>query len=205
MAPIYESDVAEERWSKTEWNHYELWEKVEQRVRRTNRLWIAGTVVVFLVLSSIPIVMQKGPKWATLGSLRTLGETINAMKAEAAIEHAPLRIRFPGDGSLNYQVEKVEHCGENVPPGKMVRSGSLVKPGQAADYVLLSRARGESLGVPGLIEEFCYDPLSGSLPAKRGETITGFAVIPSVDLAAGKLDRLSVLLLNGDSAEVSFE
>ena len=34
MVPIYESDVAEERWSKSEWNHYELWEKVEQRVRR---------------------------------------------------------------------------------------------------------------------------------------------------------------------------
>lgn len=50
MVPIYDSDVAEERWSKAEWRNYELWEKLEQRQIRKKRLWIMATILVFLMI-----------------------------------------------------------------------------------------------------------------------------------------------------------
>ncbi|MFL5815432.1 MAG: hypothetical protein ACJ763_17790 [Bdellovibrionia bacterium] len=205
MVPIYESDVAEERWSKTEWNHYELWEKVEQRIRRYNRLWIAATVFVFLLLSSVPIVMDQYPHWTALAATRRLGQEVDHMKREAAMAHVPYRIRFlKSDVSgVSYQVEKVDQCSS--PQGTIVRTGALVSASQVTQYMLLSRQMGESLSIPGLLEEYCYDPLRGSDPAARGENVSGFAVMPVKDLADHRADRIAVLLLTGPSAELSFE
>lgn len=202
MVPIYDSDVAEERWSKSEWGHYELWEKVEQRVRRHNRLWIGCTAVVFLALSSIPIVMDRGPKWRTLSSMRRLGQEVNLMKREAGIRHVAYRIRFAGDGSIAYRIERVASCSDPAAAGTLLRSDVLI---HGAGYVLVGPARGKALGIPGLLESFCYDPEQGNMEASKGDAVSGFAVIPAQDLAAGRLDRMSLLVLTGASAEVSFE
>src|SRR5947209_6501404 len=152
MAPIYESDVAEERWSKTEWNHYELWEKVEQRIRRYNRLWIAATVLVFLLLSSVPIVIDQYPRWTALAATRRLGQEIANMKRESAMTHVPYRIRFvqSGETGAEFQVEKLEKCGQAT--GTVVKTGTLVSAAQASKYRFLTRQMGESLSIPGLIE-----------------------------------------------------
>lgn len=205
MVPIYESDVAEERWSKTEWNHYELWEKVEQRIRRYNRLWIAATALVFLLLSSVPIVMDQYPHWTALAATRRLGQEIDSMKREAAVAHTPFRLRFiqAGENGVAFQVEKLDKCSS--PTGTVVRTGSLVSPNQISKYRFLTRQMGESLSIPGLLEEFCYDPLQGSETAVRGENVAGFAIAPVKDLTDRRTDRIAVLLLMGPSAELSFE
>jgi hypothetical protein len=205
MVPIYESDVAEERWSKTEWNHYELWEKVEQRIRRYNRLWIAATALVFLLLSSVPIVMDQYPHWTALAATRRLGQEIDNIKRDAAMVHVPFRLRFvksEGDG-VAYLVEKVDKCGATM--GTVVRSGSLVSANLVTKYEILTHQEGESVSIPGLLEEFCYDPLLGSDPFVRGENIAGFAIAPVKDLSTRRTDRIAVLLLTGPSAELSFE
>jgi hypothetical protein len=205
MVPIYESDVAEERWSKTEWNHYELWEKVEQRIRRYNRLWIASTALVFLLLSSVPIVIEQFPHWTALAATRRLGQEIERLKRDAATAHVPFRLIFLKDGidGVAYQVEKVEKC--NSPVGTVVRTGSLVSPKHIGQYQLLNHSQGEALSLPGLLERYCYDPLEGSEPAARGNDIAGFAVAPVKDLAEHRVDRIAVLLLEGPSSELSFE
>jgi hypothetical protein len=205
MVPIYESDVAEERWSKTEWNHYELWEKVEQRIRRYNRLWIAATAFVFLLLSSVPIVMEQYPHWTALAATRRLGQEIDHMKKDAAMAHVPFRIRFlmSEDNGVAYQVEKVEQC--TSPSGTIVRTGALVSVSEVSKYRLLTRQMGESLNIPGLLEEYCYDPLKGSGPAAQGDNVSGFAIAPVKDLTDRRTDRIAVLLLTGPSAELSFE
>lgn len=207
MAPIYESDVGEERWAKSQWNHYELWEKVEQRLRRHNRLWIAATAVVFVLLSSIPIVWDQSPKWHTLSITRSLGQEINRVKSLAGIEHQAYRIKFAGNGSLDYRIESAATCDAfSRAPGTWVESGSFLPPkAKPGEYVLLSAAQGEKLSVPGLTDEFCYDPLNGSAAQSRGESIIGFGIIPSQDLSESRMDRLSVLLSSGASADVSFE
>jgi hypothetical protein len=214
MVPIYDSDIAEERWSEAEWSHYELWERVEQRIRKHNRIWIAVTLFVFLLLSSIPIMIEQRPKWRTLSAVRRLGQEINQIKREAALSREAYRIRFEGSGSLSYVVETAPHCsgpGSGVggasgdsPVFRPLRSGSLLKS-DAASYALLSREQGNQLNVPGLLESFCYDPLTGSSTSSGGEGVAGFAVVPVNDLAAGRIDRLSVILLSGPSVDLSFE
>jgi hypothetical protein len=213
MVPIYDSDIAEERWSEAEWSHYELWERVEQRIRKHNRIWIGATVVVFLLLSSVPIVIEQRPKWQSLSAVRRLGQEINQIKRESALSREAYRIRFEGGGSLSYVVEVGSHCSsgggnqansEVAPVFRPLRTGSLLKS-DVASFALLAREQGNQLNVPGLLESFCYDPLTGSSTSAGGESIAGFAVAPVNDLATGRIDRLSVILLSGPSVDISFE
>jgi hypothetical protein len=220
MVPIYDSDLAEDRWSKAEWSHYELWEKVDQRIRKHKRLWIAATVLVFILLSSIPVIIEQRPKWRSLSAARKLGQEINWMKSEAAIHHSAYRIRFEGTGSLRYEVETADHCGNrgnraamangmgsvtgDPAAFKSVRSGSLLASGDES-FVLLSREQGQRLNIPQLLESYCYDPLQGGQAEGSADDIAAFAIIPVNDLSVGRMDRLSVLLLSGASAELSFE
>lgn len=213
MAPIYESDVAEKRWSESEWNHYEFWERVELRLKRNQRLWIAAAVIVFLGISSIPVVIDQRPRWASLAMSRYLAQELNRMKREASLEHSAFRIRFLGNGSLDYVVEKSESCQSSTV--LKVREKSLLSrtapllsqdANQAAPaFALLSSENGDSAGVPGLVTEFCYDPLQGSYPFVVGKPQIGFGIAPAHDLSAGRFDRLSVLLVSGASAELSFD
>ncbi len=198
MAPIHDTDVAEERWNQATWNQYELWEKVEHRARRKKRLWIAGTIGVFLLLSAVPILRDRWPKWASLGAARRLAREVNLMKREASVAHAAFRIRF--NGALEFQIEKSASCSEG---GAVVRKGSLREGDRG--YALIAPAAGEELGVPGLIESFCYDYLSGSEPVLKGRPLVGFGIIPVNDLAEKRTDRVSMLLLGGPSAEPSFD
>lgn len=203
MAPIYESDVAEKRWAEGEWNNYELWEKVEVRLRRIKRLWIAGAVIVFLLISSIPIVQEQRPKWMALSASRALGEEINFVKREASLQHVAHRIRFASDGSLRFVIEKVQSCSSGV--ATEVRMGELVPEPQLSRLTLLNAEAGAKAGVPGVLTAFCYDPISGNEQAAHGDVVSGFGIIPTQDLAHNRFDRLSVLLLNGPSAEISFD
>src|SRR5437868_6887859 len=110
MVPVHDTDIAAERWSKAEWQHYELWEKIEIRLRRRKWLWITATVSVFMGLSSIPIVLDRSPKWLTLRLSRKLAQEINWMKREAGIEQRAFRLRFVSGTTLSYVVETSAHC-----------------------------------------------------------------------------------------------
>lgn len=208
MAPIYESDVAEERWTKAEWSHYELWERIELRIRRHKRLWIFATLIVFLALSAIPTLIEQSPKWTCLSATRRLAQEITRIKREAAIEHAPYRLHFlpssdSPENSVIYQVERVDQCDSSS--GTLIRTGSIVSTTQTNSFRLISPQTGLNLAIPGLLQDFCYDPLGGSSSFSHGEVNSGFAVIPVKDLAARRIDRLSILLLTGPTAEATFE
>ena len=66
---------------------------------------------------------------------------------------------------------------------------------------------GGAWGVAGLGSSFCYDYLAGSEAVLGGKRLAGFAIAPVKDLALEPVrkDRVSVLLLAGPSAEISFE
>lgn len=200
MVPIYDTDVAEERWSQSEWEHYELWEKVELRIRRQKRFWILAACIIFISLFAIPVVGDRRPKWESLSIVRQLAKELSVIKREAAIEHSAYRIRFIDDQTLSYVIERSSSCSLS---GSAVRSGKLVS--EAGIFVLLNKEKGDEAGIPGLIKEFCYDSLSGSEPTSFGHSVTGFGVIPVKDLTNKRFDRLSLLLLSGASAELSFE
>jgi hypothetical protein len=207
MAPIYDTDLADSRYSQSEWNHYELWEKVEVRLRRRRRIWIGAAVAVYVALSSIPIFMERAPKWRSLALARRLGQEINSIKRAATVEQRAFRIRFKGEGSLDYRIESSPSCSSTQ--STLVREGTLAMSAASSGQVILGPIRGAELGVPGLAESFCYDYLAGSESIVKNEPVMGFAVAPVRDLAGpaddSRLDRVSVVVLSGPSADVSFE
>ena len=203
MAPIYDTDLATERFAKDEWNSYELWEKTEVRFQRRKRIWVAAAFVAFLFFSSIPVVMDRLPKWKSLGAARRLAQEINQIKRDAGRAHAAYRIRFLGEGSLDYVVEQSSNCSE--PSSKRERSGQLLKGEDIGQYILVGPSQGGELGIRGFTESICYDYLSGSDVVLRGDTLVGFGIIPVNDLTQKRTDRLAVVLTSGPSAELSFE
>ncbi len=203
MVPIHDSDVGEQRWSKSEWENYELWEKVELRLKRKKRFWVLATVIVVVVFSAIPTVMDRWPKWQTRSATRHLAQEINTMKREAGIERTSYRLQFIEGAKLEYFVEKVKDC--KAEGGELVRSSSLIPVSPGGGYTLLSPKVGAALGIPGLIHSFCYDYLAGSVIIEYPKSIAGFGIISVKDLAEKRLDRISLLLLSGPSADVSFD
>jgi hypothetical protein len=201
MVPIYDTDVAEDRYSKTQWNSYELWEKVEVRLRRRKYLWIAATAVVFIALSAVPIVVDRWPKWQALSAVRSLAQEINRLKRDASVERVAYRVRFSGEGGLAYSVERASSCSSVDVTS--VRSGVLPLP--AAGFALMTREQGGTFGVLGLVESLCYDFLAGSDAVLRGESVVGFGVLPVNDLTDARIDRLAILTAAGPSAEIGFE
>ena len=203
MAPIYDTDIAESRWDKSDWQNYELWERVALRARHRRRLWVLAAVLVYGLLSSVPIVLDRWDKWSTLAASRRLAQEINRIKRDAGIDHVAYRLRFSPDGSLQYWIERAASCSDPRPI--RIREGRLVPESRVSDYTLMTPAMGAEAGIPGLIQEICYDYLAGSDTVLRGESVAGFGIVPVKDLSERRQDRLSILLVNGPSAESTFD
>ena len=199
MAPIHDTDVAAERWNKAEWSHYELWEKTEQRLKLRKQLWIGVTAILFVMLSAVPILKDRWPKWRGLTATRRLSEELNHMKSSASIEQTSMRLRFQGAGSLSFVIEKVSDC--QASSGITLKTGNLLRESEQTSYVLMSAENGRQLGVPGLVEQLCYDPFKGA----NSIGLSAVGIISAKDLTERRLDRISLLLLNGPSAEISFD
>ncbi len=211
MVPIYDTDLAEERYAREEWRHFELWEKLEAQFRRRRKLWVVLAILVFLGLSSVPVVWESSPRWVALNSARKLAYEMSRVKRQAGLDRTPYRIIFDADGSLQYGIETVSSClkGENP---KLVRRGRLLGEAKLSDFVLLSKEQGEKAGLMNLVRTFCYDPLAGTEYLKPDHPVAGFAIAPAKDLTitpAGQdltnHDRVALLLFQGQSAEISFE
>jgi hypothetical protein len=201
MVPIHDSDIAETRWSQAKWERFELWEKIESRLRRKRRAWIGGTAVAFVLLAAIPVLRDRAPKWTSLTAIRRLASEINALKREAMAQRAAYRIRFKGEGSLGYAVERSRSCAE--PAFEPVREGNLL-PGEG-DQRLVGPSDGIRLSLPNLAEELCFDYLSGNHAVIRNRPVFGFGVAPARDLTEPRTDRVSLLVVSGPSAELTFE
>jgi hypothetical protein len=80
----------------------------------------------------------------------------------------------------------------------------------------LKSEQGRALGIPGLINETCYDSLKGSDVVTHPGELAGFGILANQDNPTEnpkgvvknltpRLDRLTVLFLKGSSAEISLE
>jgi hypothetical protein len=207
MVPIHDTDLAHERWAQTEWEHYELWEKLEVKLRRRKSVWIGAALLLFFILSSIPILIEHWPKWTALGANRKIAQQINRVKAMAGQpsdqDHRAFRLRFSADHRLSYSIEKLTSCSDAS--GQLIESGNVIRQSQLENYALLSTEQGKNLGIPGLVESVCFDSLSGSEQSSKDEAISGFGIISVKDLAEKRADRVSILIFKGPSAELSFE
>lgn len=204
MVPIHESDLAENRWKESQWGYYELWEKVESRFKKRRSLIIAITVLLFVVLSSIPIIRDRTPKWETLSAVRKLATEVNRMKLEASILAAPLNLEISSsETELAFRIAQVSSCNDRV-VSREVRSGSLTAFTAQRGMRLVNSTDSEKWSLQPMVHSICYDPLMPTQPLEQDvPRVVGIA--PVNDLTEGRLDRLSVLYLSGNSAEISFD
>jgi len=206
MAPIHESDVAEKRWHDAEWRNFELWEKIELRIRRARFFWILGTAVLFLFFASIPILMDRGPRWKAMGASRLLAQELNRLKLEAIESGRPTRLRFFDQVGLQFRVEEASLCSDSEDAWRLKREGSLLSSVKESERLrVLSSEVGLQLGVPGLGLSFCYDPLQGADSVSKPGGLSGIGIMPSVDLESGRADRIVILLASDQVGELAFE
>ncbi|MBI4925746.1 MAG: hypothetical protein HY843_07460 [Bdellovibrio sp.] len=205
MAPIHDSDLAEERFKQLQWKYYELWEDIEQRLKKRKKLFILFALVLFFILLSVPIFQDRFPKWQTYQITTNLAKSINKLKREVTTQHVPLRLKFYDYSSyhkLKFRVEKVITCAASQ--GEVLWQEELGSERALRDYALITNEGDNFLEVPNLVNSFCYDPFFGSAQTQNEESV-GFAVIPVKDLPLKRRDRVSYLILTGTSAEISFE
>ena len=203
MSPIHDTDSPEERWSKAEWEHYELFEKLEARLRRKKRWGLIAGFSVFLFLSAIPVVIDRAPQWLALKATRELAEQISRLKREAGIRELALRLRVDPTQPLKLLVEKAPRCDSaNFEPDQEIEL--LAGDARRSTLSWLDPVRGKDVGIPGLLSQVCFDPLSGSDAANLPGGAGGFVILPVKELTESP-DRYAVILLTGPSAEISFE
>ncbi len=201
MCPIHETDAAEERWSKAEWEHYELWEKIEARKRRLKRLWVSAVVMLFLVLSAVPVVLGRGLQWRALQASRQLAEQLNTLKREAIQREQAFRLTVDSNRPLVLQVEWGPGCDSSL---FVAASPIELLPGVSARERLgwVAPSAAKDLGIAAALDRFCFDPIRGSHETSGDGELAAFLIAPVNELS---VDRLSTVLLAGPSAEISFE
>lgn len=204
MVPIYETDLIDEKEpSPADWRNYELWEKIELRQKRVQRLWILATILVFTVLLSVPTVLSSRDQWRAQALTRQLAQKLVEIKTQAATQRMPHLITFAADGSLHFSVEVVAQCPDPNSAKSPLRYDQVLK-GEVDGFRLLNRSEGDALGIPGLIQSFCYNPILGPSLLSAPEEVMGFGVVSVKDLTERQAERVSILLLKGESAEISF-
>jgi hypothetical protein len=204
MVPIHESDVAENRWKDDEWRQFELWERIELRLRR-KRIWIVLAVAfVFVSILAAPVIEDRLPKWRALNAMRTLAVRANQMKVDAAALGVPLRLRIEdsSDGP-NYVIEQVDRC-EGAANAQVWGGGRVFEPGDvvpAKDFVVFSPGEATTFGLERVTTAVCYDPLGiGAI-----DRVQAIGILTAKDLAAKRLDRVAFLNFSGLFAEIDFD
>lgn len=203
MAPIHESDIEENRFKSNEWNHYELWEKVEVRLKRRKWLWVSLVIVLFVALSAIPILGDRKIKWVEIVGLRKLSEVIGEMKVRAGQEKVAERLRFIDGGVPQYVIERVENCDQSK--GEAIQSGSIFTETREREIRVLSDGDSGRFGVPGVSSSICYDPIQGMRYESNSKEVKAIGLIPQIDYEASRTDRIAILLFSGANGEMSFE
>lgn len=208
MVPIYDSDLAEQRWAKAQWSHYELWEKKELRHRRHRRWCIILALLLFLIASSIPVIIDKQPKWKTFSLAQRLAKAINRVHTEASIEHKAIRLKFLDQESFLFQVEQTDSCldSRSLPLRTETLEHSSYSQGGEASYQLLRPGVARQLDLTGGgSDSYCYDPMNLNSPVTPQGDLLAFAFVPVKDLPQKRLDRISIVFISGASGEIALE
>ncbi|MCM0605233.1 MAG: hypothetical protein KA715_04025 [Xanthomonadaceae bacterium] len=207
MAPIYDNDLREQRWENNQWQQVELFEQIQKRERRKRTLWIAFAVILFVAGASITVVKDRYVKWKSIRVARTLATQIQEMKTKSSQERTPYFIELVNDAEkgLFLQQYPVKTCKTHT--GKEPKD-QMMRFFLAPDLTFISAVQAEELSLLRVLSELCYDPLEGfvSVNSNAAELDTyGMAVGPANDLTIHRLDRFSTLLIDGESAEISFD
>lgn len=204
MVPIHESDVAENRWKDDEWRQFELWERIELRLRR-KRTWIVLAVAFgFVAILAAPVIEDRLPKWRALNAMRALAVRANQMKVDAAALGVPLRIRIEDSAEgPQYVIERVDRCVGAEPKSAHVWGGGPIFENRerAADFVVFDPRVATAFGLERVTTMVCYDPLGTEAAAG----VQALGILTAKDLTEKRLDRVSFLNFSGLFAEIDFD
>lgn len=206
MVPIHESDVAENRWKDDEWRQFELWERIEYRLRRRRTWIIAAVALTFIAILAGPIIQDRTPKWRALGAMRALAMKANQMKVDSASLGVPLRLhlRTTAEGP-EFLVERVEACLEKPAPiseNRIWGGGKLIQKREvASEFVVLTPENASSLGLERVVTSLCFDPMKSE--AKNATQAVG--ILSVKDLAVRRTDRVAFMNFSGLFAEIDFD
>lgn len=202
MVPIHESDVAENRWKDDEWRQFELWERIEFRLRR-KRTWIILAVgLVFVGILAAPVIEDRLPKWRATEAMRELAVRANQMKVDAASLGVSLRLRIENAGEgPQYVIERVDGC-ESPQSARVWGGGSLFEnPERGTPFVVFEPREAIALGLERVTTSICYDPLgTGAKPE-----VQSLGILTAKDLTESRLDRVAFLNFSGLFAEIDFD
>lgn len=201
MVPLFDTDLADERYKLKSWENFELFEKSEVRRRRARNFKLGFALMAFLIVSSIPVIIERFPKWQTYRASRHLAMLFSGIKSEVAHSGKSLKVQFTDRTLLKFSVFQVEDCKQEN--GTLLREGSLLDSKKIAGLVLLDDLDAHDLEIPRLKTEFCFDPIDGT--GAVDDEVFGYAFIDVKDLADRRIDRVSTLLVVGQSAEISLE
>jgi hypothetical protein len=189
---LHDSDQGENRFQEDEWKYYELWEKVEVRLRRKKILIAFLVISVFLFLSAIPVWIDQSPRLKAKKYLNRLAIELNQLKLEAIDKKMALRVRFVDD---RFVVEQLPSCRSALDTQAtapiFLREGRLL-PENESRLVRLTSDEAKNFGLRGILDEFCYDPLYGF---EGGLSNSAFALIPKEDIQLREERRVVLLLL----------
>ncbi len=213
MAPVHDTDLENERWSQDEWRYFELWEKVEKRLRKKQRKIILLTMVVALIFSSVPVWIDRSIKWKGLSAIREVASLINHYKKESALQKRSFQLEFLSDPKPHVNVVALTQCqnGRILDFQKMYPLENFNKPSDGGSFRFLASEVAEQLGLPGATTSICLDHLTGvqvtSAEGQKPAKITPLSAIilaPVKDLATSRLDRVSILMMKGKNGDISF-
>jgi hypothetical protein len=204
MAPIYESDVAEARWSAEEWRSFELWEKIEARERRRRRYWMIAAGVAFLALAAVPVVRDSAPHWATQRAARLVAQGVLKVHVLVSTTARPHRLTLQTgvDGEVAYVLERVTGCGPGARVEEEILRRPLFRAGQG--YSVVGPSAAASAGLEYLADSYCYDATQPDDERARGPVKTALGVVPTDDLSTSRWDRLSAAVVDRRTLEVQF-
>jgi hypothetical protein len=212
MVPIHESDVAENRWKDDEWRQFELWERIEFRLRRKKTWIILGVFLVFVAILAAPVIEDRLPKWRAINAMRSLAVRANQMKVDAAALGVPLRLRIEdsSDGP-QYVIERVDQCNSNhgfsngIVEAKSARiwgGGPVFENRERGmDFVVFEPREATALGLERVTTAVCYDPLG----VEATDVVQALGIMTAKDLTSRRLDRVAFLNFSGLFAEIDFD
>ncbi len=203
MVPIHESDVAENRWKDDEWRQFELWERIEFRLRRKKVWIILGVFLVFVAILAAPVIEDRLPKWRAINAMRILAVRANQMKVDAAALGVPLRLRI--EDSLDgpqYVIERVDQCDSNSKSARIWGGGPVfANRERGTDFVVFEPRDATTLGLERVTTTVCYDPLG----AETADRVQALGILTAKDLTEKRLDRVAFLNFSGLFAEIDFD
>jgi len=202
LVPIHESDLAENRWKDDEWRQFELWERIELRLRKKRGWIILGACFIFISILAAPVISDRLPKWRALHAMRALAVHANQMKVDAASLGVPLRLRIENsaEGPL-YLIERVDRC--DSPSQIKVWGGGTIfsEPSRGSQFSIFDPKDAGSEGLERVTTAVCYDPLS----VEEAKPVQALGILTVKDLAERRLDRIAFLNFSGLFAEIDFD